>query len=47
MHPVAKMANSAKFRQISRFDRMSERLGFDESGDFGENDGFAEFRSFA
>ena len=36
------MANLAKFRQSSRFGRMSEREGSDESGVFGENGKFGE-----
>ena len=36
------MANPAKFRQNSRFKRMSARQGSDESGDFGENGDFGD-----
>ena len=42
MHAVAKIANPAKFRQTSRFRRMSVRQGSDESGEFGKNGDFGE-----
>ena len=42
MHAVAKLANSAKFCQSYRFERLSEREESEENGDFGENGEFGE-----